>query len=329
MLQVAMLSRWHVHADDYARQAMEHPELNVSLVWDEEPQRGKQWAAQLGVPFEEKLDDVLENPAIDAVIICTPTNMHKEVISRALLSGKHVFTEKVLAFTAADCEELYSIAEKKQAKLMVSLPRLTQPGFLYAEEVLKQGLLGELTFIRARMAHDGAVPRNGHSGWLPEHFFDPEACGGGAFIDLGAHPIYMTNRLAGKARSVTARFSSYYGHPVDDNSVVVVEYESGSMGVIETSFVSGGSPLLLELHGTDGILLFEDGEVRIRSRRIQKEGWVTPESLPPKQPSPLEQWVFWIQEGRPPSITKEDVIQLSQINEWAALSHQKGCAISL
>jgi hypothetical protein len=52
MIKVAMLSRWHVHANDYAKQAKEHPDLEISMVWDELPERGAAWAQELSVPFE-------------------------------------------------------------------------------------------------------------------------------------------------------------------------------------------------------------------------------------------------------------------------------------
>src|SRR5690625_3418833 len=102
MLSVAMRSRWHVHANDYANQAKKHPELEIKWVWDEEPARGQQWAEELDVQFAGDLDKLLSNPNLDAVIVDTPTNLHPEVISKAANQGKHIFSEKVLAFTVAE-----------------------------------------------------------------------------------------------------------------------------------------------------------------------------------------------------------------------------------
>ncbi|MFC0189507.1 Gfo/Idh/MocA family protein [Fictibacillus aquaticus] len=323
-MNVALLSKWHVHAVDYAREALDNDSITIQQIWDEEALRGRKWAQELGVPFEENIENVLSNPDIDGVIVTTPTNMHKDVIIAAATHGKHIFSEKVLALTAADCEEIFAAVEKNSVHLMLSLPRLTESFYLYAQDVVDRGLLGTVTNIRCRVAHNGAVPlEETGKGWLPEHFFDQEACGGGALIDLGAHPIYLTNRLGGKVKSVSASLSTLQNHVVDDNAVVMVEYESGAIGFIETGFLSYGSPQQLEIYGTEGTLLIEDRVARIKSKHLQSEDWVSPE-YPNPLPSAMEQWVAVVEKGVKPVITKEDIINLTLINEAAALSHDEG-----
>ncbi|MGM7723030.1 Gfo/Idh/MocA family protein [Metabacillus sp. Hm71] len=323
MLNVAMLSKWHVHADDYARQASENENVSIKIVWDENGERGKKWAEKLDVPFEADLLKVLQNPEIDAVIVDTPTNLHKEVIILAAKHKKHIFTEKVLAFTVQDCDEIFSAIKENNVKLMVSLPRLTEDYYIFAQETIDKGLLGRLTSIRCRLAHNGAVPFEGNpTGWLPGHFFHKEECGGGSFIDLGAHPIYLTNRLAGPAKAVTARLQNTLGYEVDDNAVAVIEYESGALGTLETGFLSNGSPFQLELYGTEGTLLIEDHSVRVKSKQLG-DGWIIPEQLPESLQSPMVQWVNNIVGNIEPSITDEDIRNLTLINQAASLSNEQ------
>ena len=330
MINVALLSRWHVHADDYANQIKKNEELSIQLVWDEDAERGEKWAAELGVPFEGNLQSVLSNPSIDAVVVNTPTNLHKEVILAAVNHKKHVFTEKVLAFTVKDCEEIFAAVKENVVKLMVSLPRLTESPYLYAQKVVDEGLLGQLTTIRCRMAHNGAVPPEGKTeGWLPARFFDEEQCGGGSFIDLGAHPIYLTNRLMGPVHALHARLQQTNHHGVDDNAVVILEYKSGALGVIETGFLSYGSPFQLELYGTEGTLLIEDGQIRLRSSHLGHHDWEGPQEAVQPLPMPIEQWVAEIQTGKAPTLTKEDFINLTKINEAAALSNKENRRIEL
>lgn len=324
MVNVALLSKWHVHADDYARQANQNEQIQIKVVWDENIVRGQEWAKKLAVPFERNLEKVLTNPDIDAVIVDTPTNLHKEIINLSAENKKHIFTEKVLAFTVQDCKEIYDAVKKNSVNLMVSLPRLTENYYLYAQQVLNEGLLGKLTSIRCRLAHNGAVPFEGNPhGWLPKHFFNKEECGGGAFIDLGAHPIYLTNRLAGPVKAVTARLQQRDGDEVDVNSVAIIEYENGALGTIETGFLSSGSPFQLELYGTKGSLLIEDNKIRLKSKQLG-EGWNTPETLPPALPLPMEQWINSMIEGQVPSITENDVLGLTLINQAALLSQAQG-----
>ncbi len=329
MIRVAMLSRWHVHANDYARQATANPSIEISAVWDEDATRGQNWASELGVPFYSNLDNLLGQADIEAVIVNTPTNLHREVIVKSAKAGKHVFTEKVLAFTTADCKEIFDAVDASKTKLMLSLPRLSDSVNIYAQQAIKEGLLGDITTVRCRVAHNGAVPTAERPhGWLPDYFFDTKVTGGGAMMDLGAHPIYLTNRVAGPAKAVTARLLSYFGRGADDNSVVVVEYESGAFGIVESGFASGGSPFHLEVYGTEGSLLIEDDTVRIRSSRLGTNGWVTPQ-LPDRLPMPMEQWVAMINEGQEAMITRDDMYRLTQINEAALESNQRGIRVVL
>jgi scyllo-inositol 2-dehydrogenase (NAD+) len=329
MINVAMLSRWHVHANDYAREAMGHPDIKINMVWDEEPERGRQWAEELGVPFEPDLNAVLSNPDIEAVIIDTPTNMHKHVMLEAAKHKKHIFSEKVLAFTIDDCDELLSAVDENGVHLMLSLKRLNDDYYLYAEKALKEGLLGRLNSVRCRLAHGMGLPLEGKPyGKLPPYFFDSELCGGGALMDLGAHPIYLTNRLAGEPKGVYARLEATLGHSVDDNSAVLVDYSSGILGIIEAGFSSNDS-FRLELHGTDGQIIIEKGGLKIKSIHLDNGQWTTPAELPAKLPSAMEQWVKQIQDGTKPAITREDMWRLTHINEAALVSHREGRRVEL
>ena len=192
MIRVAMLSFWHVHAKDYAKQAAEHPDTEIVAVWDEEPERGQKEARERSVPFYASLDELLAREDIDAVIVDTPTHMHRDVMVKAANAGKHIFTEKVLAPTLKESNEIVAAVQQNGVKLTVSLPRLNHRYTLAIEDILQQDLLGKLTLVRVRLSHNGAT-----AGWLPQHFFDLEACAGGALIDLGCHPMYLTRLFLG------------------------------------------------------------------------------------------------------------------------------------
>ncbi|ART75265.1 dehydrogenase [Sutcliffiella horikoshii] len=331
MIRTALLSKWHVHAQEYAEEAIQNEHIVLTHVWDEQKERGQEWAEELGLIFEEELDNIIRNPEIDAVIVASPTNMHTEIITKAAKHGKHIFTEKVLAETEVDAAAILQEVERHGVKLMVSLPRLTADYYLYTQQVVDKGLLGRLTTIRCRVAHNGSVPTEQHpNGWLPQHFYDKELCGGGAFIDLGAHPIYLTNRLGGQAKAVTARLNRTFDYEVDDNAVAIVEYESGALGILETGFVSSGSPFQLEVYGTEGTLMIEDGTIRLKSVKLD-EGWHTPaeNELPETAPSAMMQWVTDILLGKEPDISHQDAYLLTLINDAARRSNAEGCRIEL
>ncbi|MBH0164957.1 Gfo/Idh/MocA family oxidoreductase [Fictibacillus sp. 7GRE50] len=328
-MNVALLSKWHVHAVDYAREALENESITIKTVWDENKERGTQWAEELGVSFEADLQNVLDDSNIHGVIVTTATNRHKEIIIAAANHGKHIFTEKVLAFTVKECEEILEAVDRNNVQLMVNLPRLTESFYLYAQQAVNKGLLGNLTYIRCRVAHNGSVPSEENpKGWLPPYFYHKEECGGGALIDLGAHPIYLTNRLGGNVKAVIGKLNELFKLGVDDNAVVMVEYESGAMGMIETGFLSYGSPHQLELYGTEGTIMVEGQEVRIKSKHLNTEDWVNPE-LPNPISSNMEQWVDAIEKGTKSTISRDDIVNLTAINQAAAISSKEGRRVLL
>lgn len=319
-LRVALLSRWHVHADDYAREARQVDGIDIAVVWDEDAARGAEWAGELGVPFEPELDLVLEHGAVDAVIVTTPTRMHRDVLVAAAEAGKHIFSEKVLAATTEDADAIFVAVDDAGVRLMLSLPQLAGEAYLAAQQALDRGDLGRLVSVRCRVAHDGAVRRDGGEGWLPQRFFDAEVALGGALIDLGAHPIYLCNRLAGTPASVTGILLDATGRDVDDTSAALVRYEEGVLGVAETGFANAGCPPLLELHGTDGTLIAEGG--RIRLRRGQ-EPW-RERAAPAPVASPMRQWLAEIREATPPGIGRRDMRDLTRVVEAAMRSARTG-----
>ena len=328
-MRVALLSRWHVHAEDYAREARELDDIEIVRVWDEVPARGSAWGEELGVPFEPELDLVLDDAAIDAVIVTTPTRMHREVLVAAADAHKHIFSEKVLAATTEDADAILAAVDDRDVQLMLSLPRLASDTYLAAQQALDRGDLGRLVSVRARVSHDGAVPRDaqdgaahgeGGDGWLPNRFFAADAAAGGALIDLGAHPIYLCNRLAGTPVGVSAMLAHTTGHAVDDTSAALVRYAEGALGVVETGFANAGCPSLLELHGTQGTFLAEDGRVRLRRGRGAWQERVAPAPLA----SPIRQWLAAIRDGTPPGITRRDMRDLTRVAEAAYRSAGSG-----
>jgi predicted dehydrogenase len=319
-LRRAILSFWHVHARGYAKQLGERPDCAIVAVWDELPERGKRMAEQLNVPFIEELQAVLANPDVDAVVVNAPSSMHPEVLIAAAEAGKHIFTEKVLALHTADAEKIAAAAAQSGVKLTVSLPRLGDQKTMYAKAVIDQGLLGRITFVRARLAHDGALPREGApDGWLPAHFFDKSECGGGALIDLGCHPMVMVHYFLGMPESVSARFGYVTGREVEDNAVVTLNYPDGAMAVVEAGFASRHCPALVEIYGTEGCLLIGN-QLEIRSSLLLSEphsGWIRPDKLPPSLPAPIDQWADYCMYDKAPAITVEQGIALTRLMEAA------------
>jgi len=293
MIKVGMLSYWHVHAWDYTKQVQAHPETEIVAVWDELSDRGRETAEKLGVPFFADLDELLAKDEIDAVVVDTPTNMHRDVMVKAAEAGKHIFTEKVIAPTVAEVDEILAAVQKANVKLTVSLPRLNDPSTLAIQQILEQGVLGKVTLVRARLSHNGAT-----AGWLPEHFYNLEQCGGGALIDLGCHPMYLTRLFMGMPVQVSASYGYVTNKEVEDNAVSLLTGASGELGIVEAGFVNSHSPFTIEVHGTEGTLLYgnPEGRIILRSNKLEQQDWTEVAQGTPRV-SAFEQWVQHIQGG--------------------------------
>jgi 1,5-anhydro-D-fructose reductase (1,5-anhydro-D-mannitol-forming) len=284
-IRVGVLSRWHVHADEYARAVNEHPQATVAKVWDEDPERGARWARELGVEYVADYTRLLT--AVDAVVVTAPTNRHADLIIAAAHAGRHVFTEKVLATRLDDARRIATVVGAADIHFAISFPRRTIAPLLYAKTLIDSGALGDVSLLRVRIAHDGAL-RN----WLPEHFYDPVACGGGAMIDLGAHGMYLARWLLGAPRRVTSLFTSLTSRAVEDNAVSTIEFDNGAVAINETSFVSHAGAYCVEIDGTrGGFLMANPREVRVRG---EDKRWRAADTLPAPAPMPIPRWLHAI-----------------------------------
>lgn len=318
-----MLSKWHVHAEEYARFLNSLPGCAVTCVWDEEPARGEAWARELKAAFEPDLNALLARPDVDGVIVTTPTSLHRKVMVAAANAGKHIFTEKVLALTTEDALAVKSAVEMNDVRFCISFPQRTMPEYLFAKKAVEEGLLGDVTMMRVRNGHNGAI-----AGWLPEYWYDPQTAGGGAMMDLGCHPMYLSRWILGRPVSVQSTFASYTGRAVEDSAVCILTFENKAVAVVETSLSAYYAPYLFEVYGTEGTLLIKDRKLELKcgkyggeTRRLGVED--CPAALRPA----VEQWVRGCTAGEPIAFGMEDAVELTRMMEAAYLAHREKRAV--
>jgi predicted dehydrogenase len=111
-----VLSFWHVHAGDYSRSTQAHPGTELVAVYDDDAERGAAGAKDFGVDFTDDLDALLARDDIEAVTVTTETSRHRDVMVAAARAGKHIFTEKLLAPTVAEAEEIIAAADENGVK---------------------------------------------------------------------------------------------------------------------------------------------------------------------------------------------------------------------
>ena len=147
-----------------------------------------------------------------------------------------------------------------------------------------------------RVGHNGAVRTDSDpDGWLPAHFYDPATAEGGALIDFGAHPLYVSRHLLGMPETVSATYGYVTGRAVEDQAVVSLRYQNGAIAVAEVSFLDQPGSYELEIHGEKGIVRIGMPDMVLRVRRAkanrrEPSDWEDM-SVPEELKSPFDQWV--------------------------------------
>ena len=325
MINIAMLSAWHVHAKGYARDIAANPDCKIVAVWDELPERGKQWAEELGCRFVESCDDIFADAGIDGVVINAPTNIHAELIIKAVDAGKHVFTEKVLTLKTEDAMKVRDAVKKSGVHFTISMPHKCNNSLIFAKEMVESGKLGTVTYVRLRNCHSGSV-----DDWLPAHFYSREQCGGGAMMDLGAHPMYVLNWMLGTPLSVRSLFTNVTPRPVEDNAVCLIEFEGGKIGVSETGFVSRCDRYTLDVSGTDGAVSVVGDRVEYCSVSETAKKWVKADIEDYQMPSPLKYWLESVKNNTKNELFNIDEgVVLTQMMDAAYRSYESGAAAEI
>ena len=320
-MNIGMISFWHVHAKDYAKEAEMHPETTIKAIWDENEDRGRQEAQKRQVEYVSDLDDLLSRKDIEGVVVASPTKEHKEIISRAAKAGKHIFTEKVLASTESEALEILGAVKEAGVKLFVSLPRVYDGYTEAIQNLIQSEELGTITQTRVRLAHNGAI-----ADWLPDHFYNKDECQGGALIDLGCHPVYLTRLFQGMPQRVTTQFGYVTGKEIEDQAVVTFSYDNGSYGIVETGFVTAHSPFTIEVHGTRGTAIYGMPE-KVLLKKVENE-WEKV-SIPSDRPSPFSQWINHIKNGKETDQNNALALELTVLMEAAYRAEQQKCEIEI
>ncbi|WP_207435297.1 oxidoreductase [Sabulibacter ruber] len=193
-------------------------------------------------------DDIIQDEAIDLVVVATPNSSHYDLAKKALLAGKHVVVEKPFTATSAEAEELIQLAKEQQKVLTVYHNRRWDSDFKTVQKVVQQGLLGNLVEYKAHF--DRFRPNLKGNTWKEE-----AAPGSGIVFDLGSHLIDQALVLFGTPQEISAdvriqRPSS----PVIDKFEATLFYDSLKVTLSAGVLVREPSPRYT-LHGDKGSFL--------------------------------------------------------------------------
>ena len=212
---------------------------------------------------------LLEDPAVEAVHVCTPNGAHEEMVLAALAAGKHVYVDKPLGRNAQETARMAQAEAASDRTCQVAFHNRFFPSALRAKALLEEGALGEILCFRGHYLHSGSIDPQRPFAWR----FDREAAGGGCLLDLGSHLLDMMYFLLGLPEAVHCVTRVLHPqrwdpqgvlHPVtaEDYAVMALRLPNGALGTAEASKIAAGSKdgLHLEIHGTRGALVLSMDE---------------------------------------------------------------------
>lgn len=226
-------------------------------------------AIELG--FNRSTGDWLElvnDPNIDVVDICSPNYLHKEMALAAIAAGKHVYSEKPLALNAQDALEMTLAAEKAGVKTLVGFNYAKNPASQLAKEIIANGEIGEVVHFRGTHNEDYLADPLTPFSWRLKREFS----GSGTLGDMGSHIIHMAQYLVGDITAVNGDLQTVIkqrplpGKPGqvgtvenEDQAHAMVRFANGAIGTLETSRIACGRKMGLtyEVTGTKGTIIFD------------------------------------------------------------------------
>ena len=258
------------HIPEYAN----HPEAElVGFCAMNAPARAEAMAKQYGGKVYGTVEEMLADPKIQAVSVCTANATHAELTIQALNAGKHVLCEKPMATTVAECEAMVEAAKRNGKFLMIAQNQRLDKVHLAAKKLLDEGLIGKVISFRTIFGHGGPETWSiepGSGTW----FFDKSRAVIGAMGDLGIHKTDLIHFLTGQqvirttARVTTLDKKDASGNliSVDDNAICIYEMSGGAFGTMTASWTYyGAEDNSTVLYGTKGIMrIYDDPAISIK-----------------------------------------------------------------
>ncbi|HEY7468470.1 MAG TPA: Gfo/Idh/MocA family oxidoreductase [Acidimicrobiia bacterium] len=242
------------------------------------PEGREAFAGQLGCRMAGSLEELLADPEVEGVLIATSHQTHRPLIEQAAAAGKHVFVEKPFTNTVEDGVAAIEAARKAGILIQVGHQRRRTAAKRKIKAMLEAGELGDVETVVANQS----LP-NGYKMPVEAWRWDPEQSPLGSMTSLGVHKIDTMLYLVGPIRSVFTFTRPGRSHPIDEATVLAVEFKSGALGTLTTSFFT---PLIndIAVFGTDAAAFSRGGGSGLK---VQKRNDPAPEEVELEQIDPV------------------------------------------
>ncbi len=203
------------------------------------PAKAQKWQRQYGIANKniynyETMSGIANNPDIDVIYIVLPTGLHCEYAVKAANTGKHVWCEKPMARTTAECQAIIDACKKNKVKLSIGYRMQHEPNTQTVMRFAKEKPYGAIQRL---------IAEAGYYDGRSNHWKQQKSMGGGAMYDMGVYPLNAARYTTGEEPiAVTARHSTNRPQiyiEVDETTHFELEFPSGAVAKCATSFGKG------------------------------------------------------------------------------------------
>jgi predicted dehydrogenase len=283
MIELALVGCAHIHTPGFINMLKKRTDVKVKSVWDHHAERAAVRAKDLGAQVVSSLNDIWKDASIPAVIICSETNRHDELVAPATKAKKHLFVEKPLAGTAKDGQAMAKQIEKAGVIFQTGYFMRSDPKMRFIKKLVDEGAFGKITRVRGSNCHSGALggwfdskPKDPASDW--RWMADPSQSGVGGFGDLGTHLLDILIWLMGDVTSVTGQIDNgtarYKG--CDELGEGLLRFKNGAIGTLAASWDDVADPLRLLVSGTEGYAAIIKDQLHLSSKKYKQFDGTSP-----------------------------------------------------
>jgi 1,5-anhydro-D-fructose reductase (1,5-anhydro-D-mannitol-forming) len=289
----------HIHTPGFISLLKTRPDVKVKAVWDPVQARGEKRAADLGSRTVAEAKEIWSDPAITAVVICSETNRHRELVLAGAEAKKHMFVEKPLGITARESQEMAAAIEANKLLFTTGYFMRTFGQHLFLKEQIAAGAFGKITRVRGSNCHSGSL-----GGWFDEKadapadswrwMADPKIAGVGGFGDLGTHSLDILMWMLGDVEAITADVKVVTGRygDCDESGEALIKFKNGVTGTLAAGWVDVLDPVTLQISGTEGHAYISGKDLYFKSKKVEGADGMDPwRKLPKNLPLPMHQFV--------------------------------------
>lgn len=338
---LGILSFAHGHASIYAQVWARDEDVELVACWDDDEQRGKAAAERYGMRYSPHLEDVLENPQVDAVCITSETSRHAELCEAAAASGKAILLQKPMALTLADCDRIIQAVERHGVFLSMAFQMRHDPSNLKMKELLEAGAIGRVGLLRRR--HCISVLFSPQFVQGPTRWHLEREKNRGMFMDDAVHAADFLLWFLGMPVSVMAEIDNTLTQVApDDTGVALYRFPDGAFGVLVNSSVTWAGENTTEIYGDKGVIIqnHDDGPsthvlpphpiaLKLYQAEHPEKGWQDfglpiPKSHGERIAGVARPFVECLLQGKPPIVSAREGRQSVEMVLGAYLSARTG-----